>query len=54
MDVTQINLNIAHIKDGEEYFQVLNEDGDDWDEESTISQYNQSVESKAQNRRATD
>ena len=29
------NPNIAHIQDGEEVFQVLNEDGTDWDESAT-------------------
>ena len=35
----EINPNVAHIQDGEEYYQVLNEDGTDWDEEATRAQY---------------
>ena len=31
--------NIAHIRDGDEVFQVLNEDGTDWDEEATRATY---------------
>lgn len=33
------NPAIAHIRDGEHVFQVLNEAGDDWDEEATRAQY---------------
>lgn len=36
----QINPNIAHIQDGEQYFQVLNAAGDDWDEAATVALYN--------------
>jgi hypothetical protein len=39
MEKEQINLNIAHIKDGDQYFQVLNQDGTDWDEEATKAMY---------------
>ena len=46
MDKEQINLNIAHIRDGDEYFQVLEADGDDWDEAETTSLYNDYVNSK--------
>jgi hypothetical protein len=31
--------NIAHIRDGENVFQVLNENGTDWDEEATRAVY---------------
>lgn len=31
--------NIAHIKDGDNVFQVLNADGTDWDEEATRAAY---------------
>lgn len=30
---------IAHIRDGDAIFQVLNEDGTDWDEAATRAQY---------------
>lgn len=30
---------IAHIQDGEAIFQVLNEDGTDWDEAATRAAY---------------
>ena len=33
------NLTISHIRDGENVFQVLNEDGTDWDEEATRAAY---------------
>lgn len=33
------NLSIAHIRDGEHVFQVLNEDETDWDEEATRAEY---------------
>jgi hypothetical protein len=39
MNITDINESIAYIKDGEEYFQVLNADGDDWDEALTAELY---------------
>lgn len=41
------NENIAHIKDGNEIFQVINETGDDWDEEATKELYRQWLLSKA-------
>ena len=31
--------NIAHIRDGDDVFQVLNEDGTDWDEAATRVTY---------------
>lgn len=31
--------SIAHIRDGENVFQVLNADGTDWDEAATKAQY---------------
>jgi hypothetical protein len=40
MPFDQINPNIAHIQDGSEYFQVLNQAGDDWDEAATVVLYN--------------
>lgn len=33
------NPNIAHITDGENVFQVLNEDSTDWDEAATRAAY---------------
>ena len=34
-----MNESIAHIRDGEQTFQVLNEAGDDWDESATRALY---------------
>ena len=34
-----MNENIAHIRDGDQVFQVLNEAGDDWDEAATRALY---------------
>ena len=31
--------NIAHVRDGDTVFQVLNADGTDWDEEATRADY---------------
>ena len=39
MTLQEIDPNIAHIKDGEDYYQVLNQDGTDWDEEATRALY---------------
>ena len=33
------NPQIAHIRDGDNVFQVLNEDGTDWDEAATQATY---------------
>ena len=33
------NPSIAHIRHGEHIFQVLNDDGTDWDEEATRAAY---------------
>lgn len=33
------NPSIAHIRDGDNVFQVLTEDGTDWDEEATRATY---------------
>ena len=33
------NLSVAHIRHGEHVFQVLNEDGTDWDEAATRASY---------------
>jgi hypothetical protein len=41
MTLQEINPNIAHIKDGDQYYQVLNADGTDWDEEATRALYEQ-------------
>jgi hypothetical protein len=37
--IDQINTNIAHINDGGFYFQVLTQDGLDWDEQATKAEY---------------
>ena len=34
-----MNPNIAHIRHGDQVFQVLNEAGDDWDEAATRALY---------------
>jgi hypothetical protein len=34
-----LDPSIAHIKDGENVFQVLNADATDWDEEATRAEY---------------
>ena len=39
MKKSDINESIAYIQDGDEYFQVLNETGDDWDEQATAALY---------------
>jgi hypothetical protein len=39
MTLQEIDPNIAHIQDGGEYFQVLNTEGTDWDEEATQALY---------------
>jgi hypothetical protein len=39
MNPETFNPNIAHIRDGEAVFQVLNEDGTDWNEEATRAAY---------------
>jgi len=39
MDPENFNPSIAHIRDGEHVFQVLNEDGTDWDEDATRAAY---------------
>ena len=39
MKKSEINESIAYIQDGDEYFQVLNETGDDWDEQATAALY---------------
>lgn len=33
------NPSIAHIRHGDNVFQVLNADGTDWDEEATRAEY---------------
>lgn len=40
MTKEQINPNIAHIQDGDQYFQVLNAAEDDWDGAATVALYN--------------
>jgi len=39
LTLEQIDQNIAHIQDGDQYYQVLNAEGTDWDEEATRAQY---------------
>lgn len=39
MNPDTFDPNIAHIQDGENVFQVLNEDGTDWDAEATQLAY---------------
>lgn len=39
MQPETFNPNIAHIRDGENVFQVLNETGTDWDEQATRAAY---------------
>ena len=39
MNPDNFREDIAHIRDGENVFQVLNEDGDDWDEAATRTAY---------------
>ena len=46
MKPATFNPNIAHITDGENVFQVLNEDGTDWDEEKTRAEYQAWLESQ--------
>ena len=46
MNLSEINESIAYIKDGDDYFQVLNTEGDDWDETKTIESYTQYKDSK--------
>lgn len=40
MNPENFNPNIAHIRDGDNVFQVLNADGTDWDEDATRAAYN--------------
>lgn len=35
----EINESIAFIQDGDEFFQILNENKDDWDESATATLY---------------
>lgn len=39
MNPEDFNESIAHIRDGENVFQVLNADGTDWDEAATRALY---------------
>lgn len=39
MNPENFDPNIAHIRDGENVFQVLNSEGTDWDEEATRAVY---------------
>lgn len=39
MNPDDFNELIANVRDGENVFQVLNEDGDDWDEAATRAVY---------------
>jgi hypothetical protein len=36
---SEVNKNICFIQDGKVFFQVLNEDGTDWDEPATKAAY---------------
>lgn len=38
--------HIAHIRDGDKVFQVLNQEGTDWDEEATKAAYAEYLASK--------
>ncbi len=40
------NPQIAHIRDGNNVFQVLNEDGTDWDEAATRAVYEEWLTNK--------
>lgn len=39
MNPENFDPNIAHIRDGDNVFQVLNADGTDWDEDATRTEY---------------
>lgn len=39
MNPENFDPNIAHIRDGDNVFQVLNADGTDWDEDATRAEY---------------
>lgn len=39
MTLQEIDPNIAHIRDGDNYYQVLNAEGTDWDEAATQQLY---------------
>jgi len=45
MNPENFDPNIAHIKDGENVFQVLNAECTDWDEQSTQQVYKDWLES---------
>lgn len=40
----EVNKSVAHMEVGGKYFQVLNEAGDDWDEELTQALYQSHVD----------
>lgn len=40
MNPENFDPNIAHIRDGDHVFQVLNPEGTDWDEDATRAEYN--------------
>lgn len=46
MNPANFNPNIAHIQDGTDVFQVLNQEETDWDEDATQAIY---AEYKAEN-----
>ena len=46
MNPENFNPNIAHIKDGLYVFQVLNQDGTDWDEPATRAVYDEWLSSQ--------
>lgn len=41
MKKSEINESIAYIQDRNEFFQVLNAEGNDWDEGATAALYNE-------------
>jgi hypothetical protein len=46
MTYDQINPAIAFIQDGNAFFQVINETGDDWDEAATAQAYREYIQLK--------
>lgn len=48
MSYEQIYPGIAFIRDGDAFFQVINEAGDDWDEAATADLYHKYQENKGE------
>lgn len=46
MNPENFDPNIAHIRDGDNVFQVLNADGTDWDEDATRAVYDEWLSSQ--------